>query len=86
MAAMSPTTTSRSTNLQVTPSFHVGGGFGPYNEEYGDFMISGIAFIVEDPTLEVFANIRSQMAIPKDTLQGAGLNLDPQRGEGNRQA
>jgi hypothetical protein len=36
--------------------------------------------------LEVFANTLNQTAVPKDTLQGASSNLDPQRGEGNRQA
>jgi hypothetical protein len=86
MAAMSVTTTSGGAKPQVTPSFHVGGGFVPDDEEYGDFMMSGMAFTVEDLTLEVFANTRSQTAAPKDTPQGASSNLDPQHGEGNRQA
>jgi hypothetical protein len=51
----------------MTPSFYAGGGFGPDNEEYGDFMISGMAVTAEDLTLEVFANTRSQTAAPKDT-------------------
>jgi hypothetical protein len=67
----------------MTPSFYAGGGFGPDDEEYRDFMTSGIAFTTEDLTLEVFANTRSQTAAPKDTPRGASSNLDPQRGEGN---
>jgi hypothetical protein len=86
MAAMSATTTSGGAKPQVTPSFHSGGRFVPDDEEYGDFMMSGMAFTAEDLTLEVFTNTRSQTAAPKDTPQGASSNLDPQRGEGNRQA
>jgi hypothetical protein len=86
MAAVSATTTSRSAKPHVTPSFYTRGGFGPDNEKYGEFMMSGMAFTTEDLTLEVFANTRSQTAAPKDTLQGASSNLDPQRAEGNRQA
>jgi hypothetical protein len=86
MATMSATTTFGGAKPQVTPSFYVRGRFVPDDEEYGDFMISGMAFTAEDLTLEVFANTRSQMAAPKDTPRGASSNLDPQRGEGNRQA
>jgi hypothetical protein len=86
MAAMSATTTSGGAKPQVIPSFHAGGGFVLDDEEYGDFMMSGMAFTMEDLTLEVFANTRSQTTAPKDTPQGASLNLDLQRGEGNRQA
>jgi hypothetical protein len=86
MAAMSATTTSGGAKPPVTPSFHAGGGFGPDDEEYGDFKMSGMAFTTEDLTLEGFANIWSQTAAPKDTPRGASSNLDPQRGEGNRQA
>jgi hypothetical protein len=66
MAAMSATITSRRTKPQVTPSFHARGGFVTNNEEYGNFMMSGMAFTAEDLTLEVFANTRSQTAAPKD--------------------
>jgi hypothetical protein len=86
MAAMSATTTSGGAKPHMTPSFYAGGGFGPDDEEYRDFMTSGIAFTTEDLTLEVFANTRSQTAAPKDTPRGASSNLDPQRGEGNWQA
>jgi hypothetical protein len=86
MAAMSATTTSRGAKPQVTPSFHAGGRFGPNDEEYGDFMMSGMAFTAVDLTLEVFANTQSQTAAPKNTPRGASSNLDPQHGEGNRQA
>jgi hypothetical protein len=61
----------------VTPSFYVGGGFGPDNEEYGDFIMNGMAITAEDLTVEVFANTRSQTAAPKDTPRGASSNLDP---------
>jgi hypothetical protein len=40
--------------------------------------MSSMAFTVEDLTLEVFANTRSQTTAPKDTLGGASSNLDPQ--------
>jgi hypothetical protein len=86
MATMSATTTSRGAKSQVTSSFHAGGGFGPDDEEFGDFMMSGMAFTTKDLTLEVFANTRSQTTAPKDTPRGASSNLDPQRGEGNQQA
>jgi hypothetical protein len=86
MAAMSATTTSGGAKPHVAPSFYAGGGFGPDIEEYGDFMMSGMAVTAEDLTLEVFANTQSQTAAPKDTPRGASSNLDPQRGEGNRQA
>jgi hypothetical protein len=76
MAAMSATTTSGGAKPRVISSFYAGGGFVPDNEEYGDFMMSSMAFKAEDLTLEVFANTRSQTAAPKDTP----------RGEGNRQA
>jgi hypothetical protein len=37
------------------------------DEEYGDFMMSGMAFTTEDLTLEDFANTRNQTAAPKYT-------------------
>jgi hypothetical protein len=83
MVAMNATTTSGGAKPHVTPSFYAGRGFGSNNEEYGDFMMSGMAFTAEYLTLEVFANTRSQTAAPKETPQGASSNLDPQRGEGN---
>jgi hypothetical protein len=86
MAAMSATTTFGGAKLHVTPSFYAGGGFGPDNKEYGDFMMSGMAVMAEDLIMEVSANTRSQTAAPKNTPRGASSNLDPQRGEGNQQA
>jgi hypothetical protein len=83
---MSATTSSGGAKPHVNPNFYAGGGFGPNLEEYGDFMMSGMAVTAEDLTVEVFANTRSQKAAPKDTPRGASSNLDPQRGEGNRQA
>jgi hypothetical protein len=47
MAAMSATTTSGGAKPHVTPSFYVGGGFGPDDEEYGDFMMSSICKYLE---------------------------------------
>jgi hypothetical protein len=48
--------------------------------------MSGMAITAEDLIVEVFANTRSQTAAPKNTPRGVSSNLDPQRGEGNRQA
>lgn len=48
--------------------------------------MSDMALAVMDTTLEAFANTQSQMVASKDVPRGAILNLDPQRGEGNRQA
>jgi hypothetical protein len=39
-----------------------------------------------DLTLEAFAHIRSQTAASKEAPHGASPSLDPQRGEGNKQA
>jgi hypothetical protein len=86
MATMSTTTTSGGAKPHVTPSFYARGGFGPNDEEYGNFMMSGMAFTAEDLTLEDFTNTRCQIAAPKDTSRGASSTLDPQRGEDNRQA
>ena len=85
MAAMSATNTSRGTKPQVTPSFYAGGGFGPDIEEYGGFMMSGMATTGADLIRETLATTRSQGAAPKDVPRGVSSNLDPQCGEGNRQ-
>jgi hypothetical protein len=53
MATMSATTTSGGAKPHVIPSFYAGGGFGPDNEEYGNFMMSGMVVTAEDLTLEV---------------------------------
>ena len=86
MAAMSATNTFGGAKPQVTPSFHAGGGFEPGIKEYGGFMMSGMAYTAKDQTLEALATTRSQGIAPKDVPRGVSLNLDPQRGEGNRQA
>jgi hypothetical protein len=39
-----------------------------------------------DLTLEAFAHTRSQTVAPKEAPRGASPSLDPQRGEGNKQA
>jgi hypothetical protein len=36
--------------------------------------------------LEAFAHTRSQTVAPKEAPRGASPSLDPQRGEGNKQA
>jgi hypothetical protein len=66
MAAMSATTTSGSVKAQVTPSFHAGGGFVPDDEDFGDFILSGMTLTMADMTLEAFAHTRSQTTAPKD--------------------
>jgi hypothetical protein len=86
MAAISATNTFGGAKPQVTPSFYAEDGFMPDDEEFGDFMMSGMACTVEDVTLEAFANTRSQTAAPKDVPRRASPSLDPQHGEGNRQA
>jgi hypothetical protein len=49
-------------------------------------MLSGMAITVADLTLEAFAHTRSQTAAPKEAPRGANPSLDPQHGEGNKQA
>jgi hypothetical protein len=83
IAAMSATTTSGGAKAQVTPSFYAGGRFVPDDEEFGDFMLSGMALTVGNMTLEAFAHTRSQTVAPKDVPRGSSPSLDPQRGEGN---
>jgi hypothetical protein len=66
MAAMSATTTSGGAKTQVIPNFHAGSGFIHDDEEFGDFMLSGMALTVADMTVEVFTHTQSQTAAPKD--------------------
>jgi hypothetical protein len=63
MTTMSATTTSGGAKPHVTPSFYAGGGFGPDNEEYGDFMISGMAITAENLTLETLEAKRRHQRI-----------------------
>jgi hypothetical protein len=49
-------------------------------------MLSGMAITAADLTLEAFAHTQSQTATPKEASRGASPSLDPQRGEGNKQA
>jgi hypothetical protein len=85
MAAVSATTTSGGAKAQVIPSFHAGGGFVLDDEEFGDFILSGMALTTADMKLEAFAHTRSQTTAPKDAPRGASPSLDPQRSECNRQ-
>jgi hypothetical protein len=84
MAAISATNTSGGAKPQVTSSIYAEDGFVPDDEEFGDFMMSGMAFTAEDLTLEAFINTWSQAAAPKDVPRGISPSLNPQRGEGNR--
>jgi hypothetical protein len=86
MVAMSTTTNSGGPKPHETPSFHAGGGSLPDDEEFEHFMLSRMAITVADLTLEAFAYTRSQTAAPKEAPCGASSNLNPQRGEGNKQA
>jgi hypothetical protein len=86
MEAMSATTTSGGAKSQVTPSFYAGGGLVLDDEEFGDFMSSGMALTAADMTLETFAYTRSQTVAPKDAPRGVSPSLNLQRSKGNRQA
>jgi hypothetical protein len=86
MVAMSTTTNSGGPKPHDTPSFHAGGGSLPDDKEFEYFMLSGMAITTADLTLEAFTHTRSQMAAPKEAPRGASPSLDPQRGEGNKQA
>jgi hypothetical protein len=86
MAAMSATTNSGDPKPHNTPSFHAGGGSLPNDEDFEHFMLSGMAITTADLTLEAFAYTRSQMATPKEAPRGTDPSLDPQRGDGNKQA
>jgi hypothetical protein len=81
MVAMSATTKPHD-----TPSFHAGGGSLSDDEEFEHFILSGMAITAADLTLEAFAHTRSQTAAPKEVPRGVSPSLDPQRGEGNKQA
>ena len=83
MAAMNATTTSEEAKAQETSNFHTRGGFVPDDEEFGDFMLSGMVLTMVDMILEAFALTKSQMATPKDVPRGASPCFDPQHGEGN---
>jgi hypothetical protein len=84
--AMSATTNSGGLKPHDTPSFHAGGGPLPDDEEFEHFMLSGMAITTADLTLEAYAHTRSQTVVPKEAPRGASPSLDPQRGEGNKQA
>jgi hypothetical protein len=86
MVAMSATTNSRGPKSHDIPNFHAGGGSLPDDEDFEHFMLSGMAITAVDLTLEAFAHTRSQTAAPKEAPRGASSSLDPQRGEGNKQA
>jgi hypothetical protein len=86
MVAMSATTNSGGPKPHDIPSFHAGGGSLPADEDFERFMLSGMAITVADLTLEAFAHTQSQTVAPKEAPRGASPSLDPQRGEGNKQA
>jgi hypothetical protein len=86
MVAMSATTNSGGPKPHDTPSFHAGGGSLPDDEEFEHFMLSGMAITAADLTLEAFTHTRSQTATPEEAPRSVSPSLDPQRGEGNKQA
>jgi hypothetical protein len=86
MVAMSASTNSGGPKSHDTPSCHAGGGSLPDDEEFEHFMLSGMAITAADLTLEAFAYTRSQTVAPKEAPRSASPNLDPQCGEGNKQA
>jgi hypothetical protein len=86
MVAMSATTNSGGLKPHDTPSFHAGGGSLPDDEEFEQFMLSGMQSMRRILTLEAFAHTWSQTAAPKEAPRGASPRLDPQHGEGNKQA
>jgi hypothetical protein len=67
-------------------SFHADGGSLLDDEDFEHFMLSGMAITAADLTLEAFAYTRSQTAAPKEAPRGASPSLDPQGGDGNKQA
>jgi hypothetical protein len=85
MVAMSATTNSGGPKPHDTPSFHVGGGSLPDDEEFEHFMLSGMAITTADLPLEAFAYTQSQTVALKEAPRGASPTLDPQHGEGNKQ-
>jgi hypothetical protein len=84
--AMSATTNSGGPKPHDTPSFHAYGRSLPDDKDFEFFMLSGMAITTADLILEAFAHTRSQTVAPKEAQRGASSNLDPQRGEGNKQA
>ena len=84
IAAMSATTNSRGSKPHDILSFHASRRSLLNDEDFECFMLSGMAITVEDLTLEAFAYMRSQTAVPKEALYSASPNLDPQRSEGNK--
>jgi hypothetical protein len=86
MVAMSATTNFGGPKPHNTPSFHAGGGSLPDDEEFEHFMLSGMAITTADLTLGAFVHTQSQTATPKEAPRGASPSLDPQHGEGNKQA
>jgi hypothetical protein len=86
MVAMSATTNSGGLKPHDTQSFHAGGGSLPDDEDFEHFMLSGMAITAADLIWEAFAHTQSQTVAPKKAPRGASPSLDPQRGEGNKQA
>jgi hypothetical protein len=86
MAAKSTTTNSGDPKPHDTPSFHAGRGSLSNDEDFELFMLSRMAITTADLTLEAFAHTWSQMAAPKEAPRGTSPSLDPQHGEGNKQA
>jgi hypothetical protein len=76
MATMSTTTAFGGAKTELAPNFHIGGGFMLDDEEFGDFILSAMAFTAMDMTLEVFAHTHSQTTAPKEAPRGANPSHD----------
>jgi len=77
MEAMSVNTSSANIKPQVTPSFYAGGGSRPYEGQFEDYMLSGMALATLEDTMEAYVLTRSQMPGSKEAPRGASLQFDP---------
>ena len=68
MEAMSANISSGSGKPQVTPSFHAGGRFRPDDDDFEDYMLSGMALATTCGSREAFALTRSQTPASKEAL------------------
>ena len=86
MVAMSATTNSGGPKPHDTPGFHADGGSLPDDEDFEYFMLSGMAINATNLILEAFVHTWSQTIVPKEAPHGASPSLNPQHGEGIKQA
>lgn len=86
MEAMSANATNANVKPQVTPSFYTRGGSKPYEGEFEDYMLSGMALATLENPMEAYVITRSQTPASKEVPRGASLQFDPQYGKDFRQA